>query len=272
MRGAQSRRTAYASALGVCSILLAIIFILSKSHTHFKRRLLNAGDLSAVTRAELGIPPNWGLTKVREGNPWRTSRRGCGGRVRLSVTKGRRVYLRYAVWDDAGRVLDSTRNRTPVALLHGAGHASNVGGDDILTGLCAGDVISINNAVLAILAVDPHIEADVVVQQDLLADRVHPIAAARRHSCDSTCKHANMHCEHAAFAVVNDCDTLRNVFRCSTCEVAPSGAAGPDMPCFVSSHAPRGFRRAICLVAPHVASSTCAAAHTHTLRLCPCVM
>lgn len=285
MRWVQLRRAAKTCAPHTCLLFfipacLLIIVLLVRTHVQEAQALLTR-VLETEELAELGLEAGWGSKALHTGNPWRGTRQGCGGRVRPSATAGRTLVVRYAVWGDDHQVVDSTRNRTSVAIVLGSGQAHALGGVRVLGGLCAGDVIEValqraRRALVAVLRVDgddaqAHEEAAVAARQDKLAEMTRAVGAPRRRTCDSVCRRHGLRCERGAFVVVNDCDRLRTAFHCEACEVAPAGAAGADMPCFVSPHAPSGFRRGLCLVAPHVDQSTCSAFHHETHRLCPCV-
>lgn len=90
-------------------------------------------------------------------------------------------------------------------------------------------------------------------------------------SCASVCGRHGLTCDERALVVVNNCPRLREAFECVTCEVATVGAAGRDMPAWVSLTAPRGHARGACLVAPTSVRPGCASRYRHTRRLCGCV-
>lgn len=90
-------------------------------------------------------------------------------------------------------------------------------------------------------------------------------------SCASVCRRHGLMCDERALAVINNCPRLREAFECVICEVATVGAAGRDMPAWVSLTAPRGHARGACLVAPTGVRPGCAARYRHTRRLCGCV-
>lgn len=263
-------------------------------------------DLSGATRTILMLNSSLQVP-YRLDNPWRTARRGCGGHVRPSIRRDSLVTFRYAIWDSAGALQDTSSS--PVQMRVGSGQDSEFFGrpssrrrrhGHSLYGLCSGDIVQVtagasysynNNKnygskmilILSIMDVsnrnmNENSNANVgyhtdYLKADALALVTRPVRASRRRlSCLSACRRRGLVCSEKAFVVVNDCDVLRRSFNCTAgCEVAPVGAAGADMPCYVSPNAPRPFRKNLCLVAPNPASSRCAALHQHTIRLCPCV-
>lgn len=242
----------------------------------------------SVARAELlamNVTQQVAAAHVAADNPWRGAGRrlrndllvsvsGCGGQFRRSIKKGTTARLRY-VRRRHGQITDASKQS--VAVVAGQGQVSSAI-DEALVGLCGGEAAQIHSA--------PYETTTVYIEEvrlgapsgreksavkDELARSVKASAGRRGRSCDATCNALGLRCERAAFAVLNNCPRLRQLFGCARCEVAAAGAAGSDMPALVAPSAPRGHARGVCLAAPHARLSTCAARYAHTLRLCPCV-
>lgn len=247
---------------------------------------------------------------VPEGNPWRGagSRRrhdllssvsGCGGSVVPALQFGSIAAVRYVVRNHLDHVVDSAKSDVHIVI--GAGQTS----DDIdsaLIGVCAGELVSVriprgNNRremsiTIYVSAVFPSFESsrtgfrNGIVQNihvgkqsnvhsmqmtDDIAAAVTAIPSRRGGSCTRTCTSKGLVCDEDLFPTVNNCPKLKQVFMCVSCQIAPAGSAGADMPAWVSKSAPAGHARAACLVAPHSVKSSCNARYTHTRRLCPCL-
>jgi hypothetical protein len=259
--------------------------------------------LSVDVAAELGdaslADPDEGASD-RGVNPWagssrraRTdmivSRAGCGGEYVRAAAVGDSVRLRYFVRDgDLGNVAESTRGRPPVDVVIGARQV-DARLEQALVGVCAGEsfVVLVSDwmtvAVIAVVSSgrrgdDESNGAEVAADEenDRVAGRIVAVAGRRGASCSATCRAAGgLECSAVGFAVVNTCPRLRAAFGCAGCEVAATGTAGADMPCYVSRRAPAGHPRGFCMVRPagvdRAEGGDCEARYRHTRRLCPCV-
>lgn len=245
-----------------------------------------------------------------DGNPWRgaSSRKrrdiissvsGCGGSVVPALQRGSIASLRYVVRDHGGHVIDFARSDVHIVL--GTGQTPDKV-DDALIGVCAGELVSVRIPSLnhrrgllvtvyvsAVAIASPSTKTgfrNSVVQSthfntraslqtsqmtDDIAAAVNAIPGRRGGSCTRTCASKGLVCDEDLFPTVNNCPKLKQLFTCVSCQIAPAGAAGTDMPAWVSKSAPAGHARGACLVAPHSIKSTCNARYKHTRRLCPCI-
>lgn len=262
------------------------------------------GDVSVM---RISLAPN---RSVPGGNPWRgaSSRRrqdllssvsGCGGSVVPALQQGYTAALRYVVRNHLGSISDFTQSDVHIVL--GAGQTpAKV--DAALVGVCAGELLSVHilsknhrqkltvtvyvsavlppsdltrtgfqNGIVQNAHVNTKTNAHTTQMTDGIAAAISAIPGRRGGSCTRTCASKGLVCDDDLFPTVNNCPKLKQVFTCISCQIATAGAAGADMPAWVSKSAPAGHARAACLVAPHSVKSSCTARYTHTRRLCPCL-
>jgi hypothetical protein len=82
--------------------------------------------------------------------------------------------------------------------------------------------------------------------------------------CDALCASVGLDCGQMWFETVNDCSLLQQHFPCKACEKS----TGMEQPAWESTI---DSSTGICLLSSSPQSSTCAAKHARTKRLCPCI-
>lgn len=78
------------------------------------------------------------------------------------------------------------------------------------------------------------------------------------------CEEKGLSCDEDLLQTLSDCQQLRSFFDCDSC----LHSQGPDQPAYVDMQAPSASLPGKCLM--NTGASTCAASHTHTIRLCAC--
>lgn len=270
-RAARRRRL---RRLTLCTSILLITIALMSWAWHWTC----PPDLTASERVLLGVPTR----PVRTGNPWRrrqwgtstsvTDRRvivrvaGCGGTIRRASRTGDTLRIRY--------LSTGSPSVSSATVTLGSGQAPRAL-EAALLGRCVGEVIRLQHYTVSYLTVyiaasqmNSKTETD---RLDSLAKIVISKTSRKGRSCNAACTTHGLVCDTDALRIVNNCPRLRAAFPCAVCEVAPAGAAGPDMPAWVSTSAPAGHARGACLVAPPGRPPACAARYAHTRRLCGCV-
>lgn len=282
-------------------ITLAIGFVLRIAGSATDRISLNGRrTVSDMELEALGLGlqgPLSGIARpVSKDNPWRGRRlhirvrrhvlnpvAGCGGTYRVAAELGDSVSLRYIVRDEkSGRIVDSTQDSVDVTV--GKGQVSG-SVEEIVKGACAGEMVETRmyngrtfiGYVEAVrremrgLAMDGNGIEEEEEGADWLSGKVVGMAGQKGMCCDKVCERAGLVCMDESLKVLNNCPKLRAAFPCGMCEVAAIGAAGEDMPAWVSRSAPAGHARGACLVAPGGVKPRCKARYRHTRRLCGCL-